>query len=315
MKIVEQYLRAVGSKLPWKSRKDITEELRSLLMDQIDAEYGADPSDAEVKEIITKFGSPGQAAARYKSDRQVILPGLAELYFMIMAIMAGAMLLAFTTVFIVEALQGMPEGRTLAKGILMIFANAFGAWLSGVGGLTLVFIVLSRFVRNTIDIDEGWTVDDLKDIQVDKKLESKAELIFSIVFLFIFIALMNLYPSIVTLAENLFSRSGLPLGHRIVIEMFRRYIGFLTILWAGGIISGLLVLQKGEKGKGLMLGEMALSAAGALLMGIMLADSHLYTDVSGWVGFKVVFTIVLVVNLAEIGSGIFRIVRERVVER
>ena len=99
---------------------------------------------------------------------------MAELYFMIMAIMAGAMLQAFTTVFIVEALQDMPEGRMLVKGILMIFANSFGAWLSGVGSLTLVFIVLSRFVRNTIDIDEGWTVNDLKDVQVGKKLDSKA---------------------------------------------------------------------------------------------------------------------------------------------
>ncbi len=314
MKIVEQYLRAVGSKLPWNSRKDITEELRSLLLDQIEADFGLEPSEKELKESITRFGSPGQVAARYRSGRQVISPGLTELYFMIMAIMAGAMLLAFSTAFIVEAFQDMPVGKVLVKGILMIFANSFGGWLSGVGALTLTFIILSRFIKSSINIDEGWTVEDLKDVTVGNKIESRAESIFSIVFLFIFIVLMNFYPSILTLGENLFTRSGLMLGHRVVIEVFRRYIGLLTILWAAGIIFRVATLHKGEKGKGLILGELGLSAAEALVSGIMFFDSRLYYDVNGWIGFKVILAIILVVNLAEIGAGVFRMVRDRVVE-
>ncbi|MCK5735205.1 MAG: hypothetical protein KAH21_01955 [Spirochaetaceae bacterium] len=314
MKIVEQYLKAVGSNLSWNSRKDITEELRSLLMDQIEADYGLEPNEKEVKEAITKFGSPSQVADRYRSGRQVISPGLTELYFMIMAIMAGAMLLAFSTVFIVEALQHMPAGRQLIKGILMIFANTLGGWLSGVGALTLSFIILSRFIKRSINIDEGWTVEDLKDVTMGTKPESRVESIFTIVFLFILIVLMNLYPSILTLGENLFTRSGLMLGHRVVIEVFRRYIGVLTILWAAGIVFRVTTLHKGEKGKGLMLGELGLSGAEVLLSGIMLFDSRLYYDVHGWIGFKVIFVIILVVNLFEIGSGVFRMVRERVVE-
>ena len=313
MKIVEQYLRAVGSKLPWKSRKDITEELRSLLMDQIEATYGDEPTEDEVKAAISDFGAPGKVAARYKTDRQVVAPGLTDLYFMIMAIMAGAMLIAFTTVFIVEALQEMPAGAELTKRILMVPLNAVGAWLSGVGGLTLVFIVLSRIGRRTVDLEENWKVEDLKDVQIGNRIESKIELIFTIALLFIFIVLLNLYPSIVTLAENTFVRSGLPLGHRIVIEVFRRYVGVLTVFWVSGIVIRVLILQKGEKGKSLLWAETGLSVAEALLAGIMLADRNLYADTGGWIGFKVIFFIVLVVNLAETGGGLFRMVRDRVV--
>ncbi len=313
MKIVEQYLRAIGSKLPWKSRKDITEELRSLLIDQIEATYGEEPTEDEVKSAISEFGAPGKVAARYKGDRQVIAPGLADLYFMIMAIMAGAMLIAFTTMFIVEVLQDWPAGANLARRILIVPLNAFSAWLSGVGALTIVFIVMSRISRRTVDLEEDWKVEDLKDVQVGNKVESRLESIFSIAFLLVLIMLMNLYPSIVTLAENTFAKSGLPLGHRIVIEVFRRYVGVLTVLWAAGIVIRVLVLQKGEKGMGLLWTEIGLSVAEASLAGIMLADRNLYADTGGWIGFKVIFLIVLVVNLAEIGGGLFRIVRERIV--
>ncbi len=207
----------------------------------------------------------------------------------------------------------MPAGSELAKQILMVPLNAFGAWLSGVGALTLVFIVMSRISRRTVDLEEDWKVEDLKDVPVGNKMESKAESIFSIAFLLFLIVLMNLYPSIVTLAENAFAKSGLPLGHQIVIEVFRRYVGVLTVFWTAGIVSRVLILQKGEKGIVLEWTEIGLSAAEAVLAGIMLTDRNLYIDAGGWIGFKVIFLIVLVVNLAEIGGGLFRMVRERIV--
>jgi len=313
MKIVEQYLRAVGSKLPWKSRRDITEELRSLLLDQIEADLGPDPDEEEVKKTITAFGSPTQVAARYRKSRGVISPGLTDLYFMIILIMAGAMFIAFITVFAVESLQDNPAGSELVKRILMVFVNTFGTWLSGVGGLTVVFIILSRFFSGSIDLDETWTVEDLKGIHLGDKLETTVESIVSIVFLFILIVLMNLYPSIVTLGENLFFHSGFSLGHRVVIEVFRRYIGILTIIWAAGIVLRVIVLQKGVKPRRMMIAELGLSGAEALLSGLMLSDHRLYSYEVGWIGFKVILFIVLVVNLVEVGRGIFRIVRERVV--
>ncbi|RKX76832.1 MAG: hypothetical protein DRP49_02830 [Spirochaetes bacterium] len=314
MKIVEQYLRAVSYKLPWKSRKDIIEELRSLLMDQIESDFGVDAGEKEVKKVITNFGSPSEVAARYKKSKQVISPGLTDLYLMIMAIMAGGMFIAFTTVFVVEALQDLPEGRELAKRVFLVFSNTLGTWIGGVGGLTLVFIVLSRFFSGTIDTDENWSVKDLKDIRLEEKLESTVGSIFSIVFLFILIVLMNLYPSIITLGENLFSRSGFALGHRVIVEVFRRYIGLLTVLWTLGIVFRVIVLYKGEKFKWLKFFEAGLSAAEALLAGIMLFDHRLYSYEQGWIGFKVVLVIVLVVNLVEVGSRFFQMLRNRVVE-
>ena len=62
MKILEQYLKTVGSRLPWRNRKDITDELRSLMMAQIDERYGTGPTEEELKSFLTDSGSPENTA-------------------------------------------------------------------------------------------------------------------------------------------------------------------------------------------------------------------------------------------------------------
>lgn len=313
MNIVDQYLSAVWAKLPWRSRKDITEELRSLLMDQIEQSYGPEPTEDDVKRAISEFGSPGTVAARYREERPVIARELSTFYYLIAAIMAGAMLIAFTTVFAVEALQQGPNGTPVFKAILMIPVNAFGGWISGIGVLTLIFIGLSRLKSFSIDLEDDWDVDTLKNVPLTEKKESRVESYVSIGFLILLIVLMNLYPEIVRVAEDLFARSGMPLGHRVNIDVFRKYIGILNIFWAAGIITQVLVLYKGSKSRYIEWIGNGLSAAEAILSGIMLTDKSLYSDSSGWIGMKVIFFIILIVNIAELAGSIFRMIRDQFV--
>ncbi len=64
MKLIEQYLKAVEVKLPWRGRSDIIAELRSLLSDSIEERFGSEPTEAELKTALLEFGSPGTVAAR-----------------------------------------------------------------------------------------------------------------------------------------------------------------------------------------------------------------------------------------------------------
>ena len=156
--------------------------------------------------------------------------------------MAGAMLIAFTIIFVIESLQNLPTGMDLVRKIFMIPVNAIGGWFNGIRFLAVIFVVLSRLSHFSINLEEDWSVDKLKDIPVSEKTESRAEAFISIGFLTILIVVMNLYPEIVTLCENTFARSGLPLGHRVELEVFRKYVGILTIFWIVGIISRVLTL-------------------------------------------------------------------------
>lgn len=313
MNIVDQYLAAIGNKLPWRSRKDITEELRSLLLDQIDLSYGPEPTDEDVKKAISEFGSPGSVAARYREERPPIAIELSNFYYLIAVVMAGAILIAFTTVFMVEALQQAPSGNALFTAILMIPVEAFGAWISGLGVLTLIFIGLSRLKSFSVNLEDDWNVESLKNIPVSTTTESSVESFVSISFLIVLIVLMNMYPEILRVAEVLFARSGIPLGHRISIEVFRKYIVILSLFWAAGILLRILILHRGEKLRHIKWMEIGLSAGEAVLSGLMLSDKSLYTENSGWIGVKVIFFIVLVVNIAELSGSAYRMIRDHIV--
>lgn len=313
MKIVELYLKAVGSRLPWRSRKDIVDELRSLLMDQIEAACGESSDEEAAGRIIMDFGSPAEVARRYRGDRQVIAAGLSGLYFMILGILAGALAIAFTTVFLVEILPNPVYGAALARRLLQIPLQTVSAWFGAVGGVTLVFIILSRVSPDLVDDpDEKWDIRELKNVQLDNQIESRPELVISIVFLSFLIVLMNTFPGIITVLENLFMKSRIPLGHRIVTDVFRNYVYFLSAVWLGGIALSVLKLRRGENSTGFRLAEICLSTLEIFIQVLMLTDRNLFTGHTGWIGFKVIIAITLTVNCAETITGLVKLARARI---
>lgn len=301
MKIIDQYIHAIGQKLPMKGREDIKKELHSLLLDDIESRYGSNPSEEQVKEVITAFGKPGEAARRYTGENPVIAPALREFYFMILAIMLGAMAIAFVTVYLVQLFTGDPQTAEPLKALLKVPLNVFNAFLSGTGSVTLIFILITRFNRGKdLDREEDWTPDSLKSIVLDTDTQSKGESIFSIIILGVLIILMNLYPELLTRAEDLFLRSGLALGHRINIESFRVYILILSFLWAAEIGYNGMLLYRSTNSRRLKAAQMGINLASMAVHGFMIGDSRLYLDSTGLIGFKIIFIIVLVVETAEL---------------
>ena len=105
MRIIEQYITAIRAFLPLKGRADITNELRSLLLDEIEGTYGKTPSEDDVKNAIKSFGNPFEVASRYKNKLPVIAEGLKEFYFLIIIILTGAMGIVFTIATIVDCIE------------------------------------------------------------------------------------------------------------------------------------------------------------------------------------------------------------------
>ena len=126
--------------------------------------------------------------------------------------------------------------------------------------------------------------------------------------------LLNVYPGIVTVAENAFAKSGLGPHHRLVVESFRMYVVVLSLIWAVGIVTRVLMLRTGEKSRKVEVTEVGLSLAEAVLDVVMLTDSSLFVPVGdgGWIGFKVVIAIALVANVGELIGGAYRLVRSRI---
>jgi len=83
MDLLERYLQAVGQYLPTETKDDTIAELRSNLMEQIDAreeELGRPLDFAEVATILKEHGKPEAVALRYLPQRSLIGPTVFPFY-------------------------------------------------------------------------------------------------------------------------------------------------------------------------------------------------------------------------------------------
>lgn len=318
MKLVEQYVIAVSKRLPLKGRKEVKNELRSLILDELEERFIIESTTDEskesrekVKEYLKEFGSPAEVAARYAGENFVIPPAMTELFFLLTKVMLGAMAIAFITLFIVQFIADNLSGSALFQAIMNIPLQVAGAWFSGVGVVTLLFIAASRFLKmKDINSLEQWDPAELEDIEVEEKLESRLEGILSIGFSFILIVLMLSYPQIVSFAEDSFAITGFSLNHHIVVDTLIRFVPFMVMLWMLEIAVHFMIMRQESRTPRINIAELILHAAGLALMITLLNTADLWRVVSdGWIGFKTIFLIVMVVEAAELITSVVRLVK------
>jgi len=311
LELVDQYILAVGRKLPLRGREEIKQELKSRILDEIETKYGPLPGREDIEKILTGFGAPGHTARKYTGERYIIAPGFTDLYLLIISLVVFALFIAFTTVFAVELFTENLRGTALLRGIGRIFANLFNTALGGIGSITLIFMGISRFYRKGLDLEEDWTPKELKGIEVVPKSESKIEAWISIFFAVVFLVIINLFPGLIPLAENSYEKSGLLLGNTVNLEVFRLYARIWSAIWLAEIVYHILILKNGMKTQFLTLLNLGTSTAALLLMLLMINDPSLYLRDTGWIGFKTIFLIVFIVSSAEVISETVRLIRRR----
>lgn len=164
MELIDRYVNEVGRRLPRKNRADIQVELRSTLVDTLEARSEGEPSQEDVVTLLKEFGLPQQVAASYWPQGQYLIgPSLYPLFRMVV----GIALLVFVIVQLVLlgiALVFNQEVLTFTSA-LEIFAGMIGSVFTAFGIIVIVFAVLQRFdVKPDVD-DEDWDPRQLPQIE------------------------------------------------------------------------------------------------------------------------------------------------------
>ncbi|MFP4563826.1 MAG: HAAS signaling domain-containing protein [Spirochaetia bacterium] len=327
-KLIEQYVTAVSYKLPLGRRKDIKDELRSLLMDELEDRFGPDAGVKEAETVIRDFGSPAETAARYRGGGRLIAESLHDIYFTLLKIVLFALSIAFTIIFVLKLVTENPTGTDLLIEILRVPGGIIQGWLSAVGLITLIFIVVTRKFGDKVGekplLDTSWSIDDIRDIELEQERPSTAGTVISITGGGIFAVLAVAYPEIISLFENLFEVSTIGLGHHINTEMFRRFGFGILALWIGSSVIELMMLRRGEKTEPLKRGEGIINALEAVLFIVMAVTPGLYrsaaerTAASGItiqapdpIGFRLIFLLIALVSLGETIAWVVKRIRDR----
>jgi hypothetical protein len=138
--LIDSYVADVVMLLPRKQRRDVAQELRMLLREEVGAAASGQASrEQAARSLLTDFGRPADVAARYGSPVTLIDP--ADTRRFLTLAMAGAVLIPFGA--ILSELTGHAEPqRDLGRAIEKAWPGVF-AWL----GLLVVGFAVAAWAR------------------------------------------------------------------------------------------------------------------------------------------------------------------------
>ena len=162
MELIDRYIYEVGRYLPRKNRADIQAELRSLLIDTLEARVEGEPGQEDEAALLMEFGPPAKVAASYRPESQYLVgPQL----FPIFRTVVGIALLVMVVVHAVLFGISLFTNPDLMKA-LDVLSGFIGSALSVLGMIVVVFYVFQYFDVRLAKPSQEWDPRELPVVDV-----------------------------------------------------------------------------------------------------------------------------------------------------
>jgi len=259
---IDRYVYEVTRRLPEKQRKDISQELHSLIDDMVQDQFPEkDITVEDINIVLRQLGNPRDFANKYREKQQYLIgPEYYDMYFFILKIVLSAVLFGMVVAIVVGNLVSLPDNAlTFVTDIL---AAAFSGVFQAFAWVTIIFAVLSRYgdsitgihsIKTEMAKSKEWDPAYLPDVPAKNARIKKSEPIIGIIFGVIFLIFVNSaiqFIGIISITSNgttivpVFDpaaiREFLPLINIILIiglvkELIRLFIGKYTLQMSFGI--------------------------------------------------------------------------------
>ncbi|MFW5795008.1 MAG: HAAS signaling domain-containing protein [Bacillota bacterium] len=188
--LIEAYIEEVTRRLPENKRKDIKEELVTLIEDQLEEE------NTSIKAVLESLGDPKILADKYL-DRTAYLigPNYYYAYIATLKLVIPIVLLAISIAMLVGIIfNGELNISTVFEFIGSLFMGALQAFT----WITIGFAIASKTSSKHFE-KEKWTIKDLNVQKVKRKKFSKVEGLIAIFFILVVLVIFNLYPDVIAI--------------------------------------------------------------------------------------------------------------------
>lgn len=271
---IDRYIYEVTKRLPEKQRDDISKELRSLIEDMLQDQFPEkEITIDEVNIVLEQLGNPAVFADKYRENKKYLIgPEFYDIYFLILKIVLSAVLFGLIIAFFVGNLITPPDD--IFKLVLNVVSGIFSGLFQAFAWVTIIFAILSHYGEPFSEINlqntksgnsKEWKPSDLSAIPVKNARIKKSEPIVGIIFIVLFIILINssidllgimsFTPDgtrIVTFFDPIAIQGFLPLINLVLIiglvkELIKLFVGKYTIqlsvsIFLLSIISTILTL-------------------------------------------------------------------------
>jgi hypothetical protein len=147
MELLERYLGQIKKHLPIKDREDTLEELRSLLLEELDSKSNGTNDEEILYEIIKNNGYPIEVAARYRNNEPLISSVVRPYFYMgikiVSAIVPSAILIAKSVGFF-----NQNDPFTIIDFLLNIayaIPSIINALIFAYGVVFIIFVLMNRY--------------------------------------------------------------------------------------------------------------------------------------------------------------------------
>ena len=186
--IKQRYIYAVTRELPLAQRSDIEKELHGLIEDMLEERAQKHPAtDKDLEEVLYELGKPQDLADKYRDQKRYLIgPDLYPFFIFILKIVFMAISISMVVLLIV---RGLVEPRQIWE----IFLETAGTFISAISQafiwITIMFGLSEHFGWHKKEInlpaEKEWRLSDLPQLPDERIKISRAESIFTIIFLVI----------------------------------------------------------------------------------------------------------------------------------
>jgi len=330
MNLIDKYIAEVGKHLPRRNRADIEAEIRSTLEDMLEERKQSQGAldDALIAELLKEYGAPRKVAESYIGPRYLIGPRMYPIFEMVTRIVLVVLLavaLAGLGISLSKASLVGPEFlRTIGESALGLLSGLMTAF----GNIVLAFAILER-VLPTKEFEkeaEDWDPADLAS-EPDPDRVKFGEQIFEIIFLVLFLVILNLYPGVI--GFGFLDEGNWIFISPILTEAFFHYLPWINVLFLLQIGIGVYLLRRGWWSTGLRIANIILELASIALAVVMLRgpalvaltaeqlantplaeEAQLFTTIIN-LAPTLALTVVIIISSIEVAQMIYHLVKGR----
>ena len=333
MNLIDRYVAEVGKNLPLlKGREDIEKELRSTLEDMIEdraSTTGRMRDEAMEIELLKEYGSPQQVAATYNPHPYLIGPRLFPFFLFVLKIVITVVVSVMLGLAGVSAVTDTPMmGMDFVKIIGGGLGNALSAAIAAFGNVVIVFAILERVLPDKeisgFNDEKDWDPASLTK-EPDPDSVKRGELIAEIIFTFLGLALLNLYPEI--LGAVIFTE-----GERFFIpifsDVFFKFMPWINAIFLAEIVLDIYLLRNALWTPIARVAKIIIEAASIVLTVIILRTPNIVgftaesfknfpeSSIDGQllmtifnISFSIALIVVIIVASVELVKGIYGLIK------
>ena len=279
--LIERYLYDVVRRLPEKQRKDIEEELRTLIEDMLEERKG-DGGAEEVEAVLSELGDPAKLAMKYRGEEAHLIGGeYYPIYCQILKLGLICVGVGVTISAVVHWIVQLPAQEEGMNGVVNGVVDGFvslgslpEALLAAFGLVTLVFFVMER---NQVKLQkrEPWSLERLTQIPSAKAVIPKSD---SIVGVFFGVLVMVVF---IVLPEFIGYWGKNADGELVAVSAFNlsiwsKVIPLFVISFSAGVVDDLVKLIVGHYNRTVMYVSIVCSVISVVTVTILLKGHEIF---------------------------------------